>query len=177
MHRKTGREKENVTSEFGQTNKTKYFQMRERRAMAECDLDGRRASLIRLALSLGDMSAGGLVAGGGPWPFHSDSSRAVPSPSPAVTPLRLPPCQGVNAMATASAEHRAVATGAGTVPRRLPYCVNTHTIPCVCTRTHAPFHQLNYRRRASASISSLNALKYSSVHTCSKVQVTQLKSN
>lgn len=120
--------------------------------MAECDQDGRRASLIRLALSLGDMSAGGLVAGGGPWPFHSDSSRAVPSPSPAVTPLRLPPCQGVNAMATASAEHRAVATGAGTVPRRLPYYVNTHT------DTHTHFHQLDYRRRPSASISSLNAL-------------------
>lgn len=123
--------------------------------MAECDQDGRRASLIRLALSLGDMSAGGLVAGGGPWPFHSDSSRAVPSPSPAVTPLRLPPCQGVNAMATASAEHRAVATGAG--DRRWHRAASS-AILCKHTHRHTHFHQLDYRRRPSASISSLNAL-------------------
>lgn len=119
---------------------------RQKQETSQCDLDGGWASLIRLALSLGDMSAGGWWPEGGRGLFYSSSSsssfsRAVRSPPPVVTPpLPLRRCHGVDAMVTASAEQRAVATGAGAAAALLSVCllyfVNEHTFS----------HQLKYTK-------------------------------
>lgn len=111
---------------------------RQKQETSQCDLDGGWASLIRLALSLGDMSAGGWWPEGGRGLFYSSSSfsRAVRSPPPVVTPpLPLRRCHGVDAMVTASAEQRAVATGAGAAAALLSVCLSV----CCTSLTNTHF--------------------------------------